>query len=83
MRLFFTVEQRWGHKRARDRSGVLFPIGRIAVVYVCRLTPVKIFYRLRLQNLFPGVSLHTVVRVRARGSRVSCMSKGAGQGFNV
>ena len=51
------------------------------VVCVRRLTQVKIFYRLRLQNLFPGVILPTVLRVRARGYIVLSMSKGSEHGF--
>jgi hypothetical protein len=35
-------------------------------------TPVKIFYRPRLQTLFSGVIPRTVVRVRARGYIVVC-----------
>ena len=68
----------------------------IVVVYVRGCTPVKIFFRLRLQNLFPGVHPQTVadgkwfavvlccvcLRVMAMVS-ISCgMSKGGGHGFN-
>ncbi len=31
---------------------------------VCRLTPVKIFFRLQLQIISPSVSLHTFLRVQ-------------------
>ena len=67
------------------------------VVIGCRYTPVKIFLRLRLQNLFSGVWRHPVadgrwlavvlwcacLRVEAMVSIVLCMSKGGGHGFNV
>ena len=57
----------------------------------------KIFLRLRLQNLFPGVYPPMVadgrwlavvlccvcLRVMAMVSIVLCMSKGGGHGFNV
>ena len=61
------------------------------------LTPVKIFFRLRLQNLSPGVCPPMVadgrwlavvlwcacLRVEGMVSIVLCMSKGGGHGFNV
>ncbi len=40
----------------------------IKVVYVCGSTPVKIVFRLHLQNLSPGVDPQTLARVGARGS---------------
>jgi hypothetical protein len=66
------------------------------VVYIGGLTPVKIFFRLRLQNLFSGVCPPIVadgkwlavvlwcacLRVEAMVSIVLCMSKGGGYGFN-
>ena len=53
------------------------------VVYICGLTPVKIFFRLRLQNLFIGVDPQTVARVEAMVSMSGRCSKGGGYGFNV
>jgi hypothetical protein len=68
---------------------------RIRVVYDGRHTPVKIFFRLRLQNLFPGECLPSVVkckwlavvlccaclRVEAMVSMSARWSKGNGHGF--
>ncbi len=53
------------------------------VVYVSGCTPVKIFFRLRLQNLFPGVHPQTVARVEVMVSMTAHCSKGGGCGFNV
>jgi hypothetical protein len=67
------------------------------VVYNGGHTPVKIFFRLRLQNLFPGVCPPSVakgkwlavvlccayLRVEAMVSIMLFMSKGGGHGFNV
>ncbi len=39
---------------------------QVSVVYICELTPVKICFRLRLQNLFPCVISHMVLRVEYR-----------------
>ncbi len=47
----------------------------------CGLTPVKILYRLRLQNLFPGVIPQAALRVMAVGFIVVCRSKGKGAGL--
>ena len=69
---------------------------RILVVIDGGLTPVKIFFRLRLQNLFSGVCPPIVadgkwlavvlwcacLRVEGMVSIVLCMSKGGGHGFN-
>ena len=55
----------------------------IAVVYIRGCTPVKIFFRLRLQNLFPGVHPRTVLREMAMVSMSTRCSKGGGLGFNV
>ena len=69
----------------------------VIVVYIGGLTPVKIFFRLRLQNLFSGVCPPIVadgkwlavvlwcacLRVEGMVSIVLCMSKGGGHGFNV
>ena len=67
-----------------------------AVVYIGGHTPVKIFFRLRLQNLFPGVYPPIVadgkwlavvlwcacLRVEAMVSMSARCSKGGGHGFN-
>ncbi len=53
------------------------------VVYVRGSTPVKIFFRLCLQNLFPGVDPQTFARVEAMVSMSGRCSKGGGYGFNV
>ena len=67
------------------------------VVYIGGLTPVKIFLRLRLQNLFPGVCPPMIaeckwlavvlwcvcLRVEAMVSMSARCSKGGGYGFNV
>ena len=53
------------------------------VVYVRGCTPVKIFFRLRLQNLFPGVHSQTFARVETMVSMSVRCSKGGGYGFNV
>jgi hypothetical protein len=50
----------------------------VKVVYVRGSTPVKIFFRLRLQNLFPGVDPQTGARVEAMESMAECYSKGEG-----
>jgi hypothetical protein len=72
-------------------------LGRVeSVVYIGGLTPVKIFFRLRLQNLFTGVCPPMVaeckwlavvlwcacLRVEVMVTIVLCMSKGGGHGFN-
>ena len=68
-----------------------------SVVYIGGLTPVKIFFRLRLQNLFPGVCPPMIaeckwlavvlwcacLRVMAMVSMSARCSKGGGYGFNV
>ena len=67
------------------------------VVYIGGLTPVKIFFRLRLQNLFPGVCPPMVaeckwlavvlwcacLRVEVMVSMSARCSKGGGYGFNI
>ena len=72
-------------------------INAAQVVYIGGLTPVKIFFRLRLQNLFPGVCPPIVadgrwlavvlccvcLRVMAMVSMSARCSKGNGYGFNV
>ena len=69
----------------------------LKVVYIGGLTPVKIFFRLRLQNLFPGVCPPMVaeckwlavvlwcacLRVEVMVSMSARCSKGNGYGFNV
>jgi hypothetical protein len=45
------------------------------VVYVCGSTPVKIFFRLRLQNLSPCVNPLTGARVEAMESMAGIKSK--------
>ena len=69
----------------------------VQVVYIGGHTPVKIFFRLRLQNISPGVYPPMVadggwlavvlccvcLRVMAMVSMSACCSKGGGYGFNV
>ena len=72
-------------------------VARARVVYIGGLTPVKIFFRLRLQNLFSGVYPPMVadgkwlavvlwcscLRVEGMVSMSARCCKGGGYGFNV
>ncbi len=46
-------------------------------------TPVKIFFRLRLQNIFPGVHSQTFAKMETMVSMLARCSKGGDCGFNV
>ncbi len=72
-------KQRYGAARRRAQTKVRRAHPR-KVVYVRGSTPVKIFFRLCLQNLFSGVDPQTVVRVEAMLSMVVRCSKGGGYG---
>jgi hypothetical protein len=94
------TEQRTFLERTLQNQGLdptnLSPVNQ-QVVYIGGLTPVKIFLRLRLQNLFPGVCPPMVaeckwlavvlwcacLRVEVMVSMSARCSKGGGHGFNV
>ena len=83
-------------KLLHEKNGKL-DLTQLLVVYIGGHTPVKIFFRLRLQNLFPGVYPPIVVkgrwlavvlccvclRVEVRVSMSARCFEGNGYGFNV
>jgi hypothetical protein len=62
---------------------ILWLATRSEVVIDGGLTPVKIFFRLRLQNLYPGVCPPSVAECKWLAVVLCCVSKGGGHGFNV